>query len=46
MSPVKRNYCQDCDWSASIEEHSRQELSQRALEHFLTHEHDIDSESE
>ena len=46
MSPVIRNYCLDCDWSASVDDHSRQELSQLALEHSLTNEHDIDSDLE
>lgn len=44
MHRVKRNYCLDCDWSASIEDHDRHELAACAIEHATEHEHDIDSE--
>ncbi len=42
---VKRNYCLDCEWSASIEEHDRHELAACAIEHAVEREHDIDSEA-
>ena len=43
--PVTRNYCLDCEWSVSRENHSREELTRLAIEHSLNCEHDIDSES-
>lgn len=44
MTSVICNYCTDCEWSASADEHSTQELSELAIEHFLTTGHTIESE--
>jgi predicted transcriptional regulator len=44
MTSVKCNYCTECEWAASAEEHSRQELSELAIEHFLDTGHAIESE--
>ena len=39
-----RNYCEECDWSASSETHSRNEVARRAIAHFCETHHTIDSE--
>ena len=44
MSPHLRNYCEDCEWSASTETYSRNELSGAAIEHVVEAGHDINSE--
>ena len=38
------NYCLDCEWSASVENHTRNEQSALAVEHAIETNHDIDSE--
>lgn len=43
MGRVSHNYCLDCDWSASIEDHDRHELAALAIEHTTERGHDIDS---
>ena len=44
VPPTQRNYCLDCEWSASIEDHDRHELAALAIEHATEQEHDIDSD--
>ncbi len=44
MTSIKCNYCTECEWTASAEEHSTQELSELAIEHFLETGHTIESE--
>lgn len=46
LTPVThhRNYCTECDWSASTERHSRYEVGRRALAHFHDTHHTIESE--
>ena len=44
MSPHFRNYCEECEWSASTETQSRGELAVAAIEHAVEAGHDIDSE--
>lgn len=39
-----RNYCAECDWSASTETYSRQETVSRAINHFTETRHTIESE--
>jgi len=36
------NYCLDCDWSASTEQHTRQDLSSRTIEHACSTGHDVE----
>ena len=40
-----RNYCTECDWNASTENHSRQELADLVMEHFKETQHDIEGEN-
>jgi hypothetical protein len=42
--PERRNYCRDCEWSATTAEYGTQELGRRAIEHTIETGHDIDSE--
>lgn len=44
MSLHFRNYCEECEWSASTETHGRGELAVAAIEHAIETDHDIDSE--
>jgi hypothetical protein len=44
MTRPLRNYCEDCEWAASTETYSRQELSRLAIEHAVEYGHDIESE--
>ena len=39
-----RNYCTDCDWSASTETHSRHEIARRTIDHFCETHHTIVSD--
>ena len=41
---IKRNYCLDCEWSASIEDYDRHELAALAVEHATGQGHDVDSD--
>ncbi len=41
---VECNYCHDCEWSASIEDHDRHELGTLAIEHATETGHHVDSE--
>jgi hypothetical protein len=43
MKRATRHYCTECDWSASIENHSRDELFEAAIEHFDETSHTIES---
>lgn len=43
MKRTTRYYCTECDWSASIEDHSRDELFQATLKHFSETKHTIKS---
>lgn len=45
MAPIYRNYCVHCDWEATLEDHSRDELATLAIEHACESGHDIDSQS-
>lgn len=39
-----RNYCTECEWEATTEEHpSRRRVSELAIEHHCRHGHDIES---
>ena len=40
----RRNYCRDCEWSATTAEYNTQELGRRVLGHTIETGHDIDSE--
>ncbi len=40
-----RNYCTECNWSASTEDHSRHEVASLAIEHFIETHHTIESEA-
>ena len=40
-----RNYCADCSWRASTEEHSQHELTTLAIEHYRQTHHTIESEA-
>jgi hypothetical protein len=40
---IKYRYCRECSWSASTEEHTREELNALMVEHAITTGHDIDS---
>lgn len=40
-----RNYCADCEWSASTEHHTRHEVSRRAIAHFCETNHTVESEA-
>ena len=40
-----RNYCCDCDWSASTNDHTWRELADLALNHAEKTQHTIKSES-
>ena len=44
MSPHLRNYCEDCEWSASSETHDRSVLGTMAVEHAIEFGHAISSE--
>jgi hypothetical protein len=44
MARSFRNYCEDCEWAASTENHSQGALSQLAIDHTVDHGHDIESE--
>jgi hypothetical protein len=44
MSPHRRNYCEDCDWSATTETRTKQELSMAAIGHAVEHSHDLNSD--
>lgn len=44
MPLVERNYCLDCDWSASREDHDRETLSRLTIEHAVEYGHDIESD--
>ncbi len=46
MSQVIRNYCVDCEWSASVGEYNREELAGLAIEHAVECGHDIESDIE
>lgn len=46
MTRITRNYCVDCEWSASAEEYSRDELASLAIEHAVECGHDIESDAE
>lgn len=39
-----RNYCTECDWSASTETQSRHEVARAAIDHFHETLHTIESE--
>jgi predicted small metal-binding protein len=43
MSYITRNYCVDCEWAVSIDNHSREELAAQAVAHAVETGHDIDS---
>ena len=45
MSLFHRNYCVTCEWSASTENYSNQEVASQAVEHAVETGHDIESES-
>jgi hypothetical protein len=38
------NYCLDCEWSVSAENHTGNEQSELVIEHAIETNHDIDSE--
>ncbi|HET7323160.1 MAG TPA: hypothetical protein VFJ06_02385 [Halococcus sp.] len=44
MPSVEHNYCLDCEWSASLEDHGRETLSRLAIEHAVEYGHDIESD--
>jgi hypothetical protein len=39
-----RNYCTECDWSASTERYTRHEVGKRAITHFCNTNYTIESE--
>lgn len=39
-----RNYCEECDWSASTETHGQRELATLAIDHYIETNHPIESE--
>lgn len=44
MKRATRHYCTECDWSASIEDHTPDELFQASIEHFSETKHTIESD--
>ena len=46
MDSVSRNCCMDCEWSASVEDHSKHELARLVVEHVTEFDHDIESDTE
>lgn len=42
-SRIRRNYCLDCEWFASIDCHGRRELVRLAIERATEYGHDIES---
>ncbi len=40
-----RNYCTECDWSASREHHTCREVASQAMNHFMRTHHTIESET-
>lgn len=43
MKRATQHYCTECNWSADIEDHSRDELFQAAIKHFGETSHTIES---
>jgi hypothetical protein len=39
-----RNHCEECEWSAGTDTHSRIDRSRLTIEHAVEHGHDINSE--
>lgn len=40
----RRNYCTECEWSASTKNHDRHELNTLVIGHFTNTNHTIESE--
>lgn len=40
---IKQSYCCECSWTASTEEHTREELNALMVEHAVETGHDIES---
>jgi hypothetical protein len=45
MERVTQNYCAECNWSISTEDHDRDELAPAAIEHSIETGHDIESDA-